>query len=97
MKTKLLFLLLAIVFSTANIAARDTLMLRNGVVTVVQVDSVKQRNKPAEKVGDFPVNGKTITVYRGPKGGYFYYTGKVKDGKPEKRYLKDLDKKSKKQ
>lgn len=89
--------MLLLVSSIAHASARDTLVVKNGRVTVVQVDSVKRNNKPAEKVGDFQVNGKTVTVYRGPKGGYFYYTGKVaKNGKPEKKYLKDLDKSKKK-
>ena len=45
-------------------------------------------------------DGKTETnvykLYRGSKGGYFYYTGKVnKNGKPEKKYLTKKQKEEK--
>ena len=69
--------------------AQEQLVIKDGKVAVVKVDTTKKAQKPAEKVGDYTVNGKKVTVYRGPRGGYFYYTGKTnKNGKPEKKYIK---------
>lgn len=57
--------------------------------TIVERDSVK---KSDEKVGTITVekdgNSKTYDLYRGKRGGYYYYNGKVdKNGKPQRRYL----------
>lgn len=75
--------------TTAN-AQTEQLVVKNGQVQVVKVDTTKTKStKAPEKVGDYTVNGKTVTVYRGARGGYFYYTGKTdKNGKPVKKYIK---------
>lgn len=57
--------------------------------TIVERDSVK---KSDEKVGTITVekdgNSKTYDLYRGKRGGYYYYNGKTtKDGKPQRKYL----------
>lgn len=85
MITALLFIMLAAFVCNAQ----EQLVIKDGKVAVVKVDTTKKTQKPAEKVGDYTVNGKKVTVYRGSRGGYFYYTGKVdKNGKPVKKYIK---------
>lgn len=89
MKTKVITILLSLILAVFVCNAQEQLVIKDGKVAVVKVDTTKKANKPAEKVGDYTVNGKKVTVYRGPRGGYFYYTGKVnKNGKPEKKYIK---------
>lgn len=79
-----------IALASASAQTTEQLVIKNGKVQVVKVDTTKTKTaKAPEKVGDYTVNGKTVTVYRGSRGGYFYYTGKVnKNGRPEKRYIK---------
>lgn len=57
--------------------------------TIVESDSTK---KADEKVGTITVEKdgtkKTYDLYRGKRGGYYYFTGKTaKDGKPQRKYL----------
>ena len=93
---KIIFIIIVLIAAiAANAQAQEELVIKNGKITVVKVDTTKTA-KSAEKVGDFPLNGKTVTVYKGARGGYFYYTGKTaKNGKPEKKYIKNLDKQKK--
>ena len=85
----IIFAIIAICALTIGAQTSETLVIRDGKVTVVKVDSTKTTSKQPEKVGDYTVNGKTVTVYRGARGGYFYYTGKTdKNGKPVKKYIK---------
>lgn len=89
MKLKMITALFFIMLAAFVCNAQEQLVIKNGKVAVVKVDTTKKTTKPAEKVGDYTVNGKKVTVYRGPRGGYFYYTGKTnKNGKPEKKYIK---------
>lgn len=89
MKRYILFAIIAICALAMSAQISEKLVVRNGKVTVVKVDSTKTTSKQPEKVGDYTVNGKTVTVYRGARGGYFYYTGKTdKNGKPVKKYIK---------
>jgi len=75
---------------SASAQTTEQLVIKNGRVQVVKVDTTKTKTaKAPEKVGDYTVNGKTVTVYRGSRGGYFYYTGKTdKNGEPVKKYIK---------
>lgn len=89
MKAKVIVILLSLILAAFVCNAQEQLVIKDGKVAVVKVDTTKKAQKPAEKVGDYTVNGKKVTVYRGPRGGYFYYTGKVdKNGKPVKKYIK---------
>lgn len=92
---RIIFIIIVLIAAIAANAQTEELVIKNGKITVVKVDTTKTA-KSAEKVGDFPLNGKTVTVYKGARGGYFYYTGKTaKNGKPEKKYIKNLDKQKK--
>lgn len=57
--------------------------------TIVESDSTTAK---AEKVGTITVEkdgkSKTYDLYRGKRGGYYYFTGKTtKEGKQERKYL----------
>lgn len=58
--------------------------------TIVESDTTK---KADEKVGTITIqksdgSTKTYDLYRGKRGGYYYFTGKVdKNGKPQRKYL----------
>ena len=85
------FLFVVTIMMALGMSSQTTekLIVRNGKVEVVKVDTTKTTGKQPEKVGDYNVNGKTVTVYKGARGGYFYYTGKTdKNGKPVKKYIK---------
>lgn len=88
---RIIMVIVAIIaLTTANAQTTEQLVVKNGRVQVVKVDTTKTKStKAPEKVGDYTVNGKVVTVYRGSRGGYFYYTGKTdKNGKPVKKYIK---------
>lgn len=67
------------------------------VVATVKVDSTRTTSAPV-KVGQIKIqhaDGRVEVrdLYRGARGGYFYYTGKTdKNGKPVKKYLTKKEK-----
>lgn len=67
------------------------------VVATVKVDTTRTTQAPV-KVGQIKIqhaDGRVEVkdLYRGSRGGYFYYTGKTgKDGKPQKKYLTKKEK-----
>lgn len=68
---------------------------QGNVIVKTKIDTTKKTSEPAVVVGTVvdEASGKSYPLYRGPKGGYFYYNGKVdKKGKPVKVYLSKKDK-----
>lgn len=95
MKTIKIFLML-IMLSLVAMPMNAEYKRQGNVIVKTKVDTTKNKtSEPAVVVGTVvdEVSGKSYPLYRGPKGGYFYYNEKVdKKGKPVKVYLSKKDK-----
>lgn len=94
MKTTRIFLML-IILSLVVMPMNAEYKRQGNVIVKTKVDTTKKTTEPAVVVGTVvdETSGKSYPLYRGPKGGYFYYNGKVdKHGKPVKVYLSKKDK-----
>lgn len=87
-----IILVLFVAAATVGACSANAAPSPQQVHAVIQAkDSTKTKTK-AEPIGTITVEkkdgNKTYTLYKGSKGGYFYYTGeKDKNGRDKRRYL----------
>lgn len=101
MKDAIIWVVISILFVTAATCgacmANAAPVPTPQVVATVKVDSTRTASAPV-KVGQIKIqhaDGRVEVkdLYRGARGGYFYYTCKTgKDGKPQKKYLTKKEK-----
>lgn len=87
---KKILMILAIMIAGINVVAQDK-MPQQKQINIIVDDTVSKRKAEAVIVGTITIKstGQTHTLYRGAKGGYFYFhsTKKDKKGNPQKVYL----------
>lgn len=87
---KKIFVILAIMIAGINVVAQD-ITPQQKQINIVLEDTVSKRKAEAVVVGTITIKstGQVYTLYRGAKGGYFYFhsTKKDKKGNPQKVYL----------
>lgn len=84
---KTLFIALALLFATPSISAQNV-SRKGNTITEVKKSTNKEKKATEGKKTQYTYvwNGKTYTVYKGPKGGYYINYTK-KNGEPSKKYV----------